>query len=162
MDPSEITLLLQRIDSGDESAAEKLLPIVYRDLRRLAAARLSREPPGQTLQATALVHEGWLRLGADCQPQWQNQAQFFAGAAQAMRRILVDRARRRLSQKGWRSRADRHRCARINCGAAPEDGVPHHERKNFELGFMGSRPGVGPFLSPIRPSRPTLLRFAQE
>jgi RNA polymerase sigma factor (TIGR02999 family) len=76
---------------------EELLAMVYGELRKLAAAKLGREAPGQTLQATALVHEAWLRLGADHQPAWENQAQFFSAAAEAMRRILIDRARRRKS-----------------------------------------------------------------
>ena len=97
--PGEITLLLERLQTGDDSAAERLLPLVYRDLRRLAASRMAREAPGQTLQPTALVHEAWLRLGADRQPAWANQAQSFLAAAEAMRRIFIDRARRRLSQR---------------------------------------------------------------
>jgi len=76
-------------------SADELLPIVYEELRRLAAAKLKREPEGQTLQATALVHEAWLRLGGDHQPLWANRAHFFAAAAESMRRILIDRARRR-------------------------------------------------------------------
>jgi RNA polymerase sigma factor (TIGR02999 family) len=99
MDAGEITLVLQRIERGDEPAADQLLPLVYADLRRLAAARMAAEPPGQTLQPTALVHEAWLRLGADHQPSWKSRAQFFAAAAEAMRRILIDRARRRLAQR---------------------------------------------------------------
>lgn len=78
---------------------DELLPLVYHELRRLAASRLARETPGQTLQPTALVHEAWLRLGGDQQPAWANQAAFFSSAAEAMRRILVDRARRRHAQK---------------------------------------------------------------
>ena len=99
MDASDITLMLQRIESGDDQAADRLLPLVYQDLRRLAAARMAHEAPGNTLQPTALVHEAWIRLGADHQPAWQNRAQFFAAAAEAMRRILIDRARRRLAQR---------------------------------------------------------------
>ncbi len=76
-------------------AASELLPLVYDELRKLAAQKLSREHPGQTLQATALVHEAWLRLGADQQPAWHNRAHFFAAAAEAMRRILIDNARRK-------------------------------------------------------------------
>jgi RNA polymerase sigma factor (TIGR02999 family) len=90
-----ITLLLQRADAGDLSAAERILPLVYDELRKLAAAKLAREPAGQTLQATALVHEAWLRLGGEAQPEWKNRAHFFGAAAEAMRRILVDNARRR-------------------------------------------------------------------
>jgi RNA polymerase sigma factor (TIGR02999 family) len=80
-------------------AAEQLLPLVYDELRRLAAARMARESPGQTLQATALVHEAWLRLGGENQPAWANRAHFFAAAAEAMRRILIDHARRKLAEK---------------------------------------------------------------
>lgn len=91
----DITLILQRIEQGDPHAAEQLLPLVYDELRRLAAARMARERPGQTLQPTALVHEAWLRLGGDAQPAWANRAHFFAAAAEGMRRILVDAARRK-------------------------------------------------------------------
>jgi RNA polymerase sigma factor (TIGR02999 family) len=95
----EITLLLQQIEGGDTQAADRLLPLVYDELRKLAAARMARERPGHTLQPTALVHEAWLRLGADRQPAWQGRAHFFAAAAEAMRRILIDSARRRLAQR---------------------------------------------------------------
>ena len=94
-----ITLLLRQAEGGDADAAAKILPLVYDELRRLAAARMSRESPGQTLQATALVHEAWLRLGGDRQPRWENRAQFFAAAAEAMRRIVIDHARRRKAQR---------------------------------------------------------------
>jgi len=93
---SEISVILQRIDAGDPHAADELLPLVYEELRQLAAQKMARESPGQTLQATALVHEAWLRLGGDDQPEWQNRAHFFAAAAEAMRRILIDNARRKL------------------------------------------------------------------
>src|SRR5688500_10702043 len=93
--PGEITVMLQRIEAGDPQAAHEILPLVYDELRRLAAAKMAREAPGQTLQATALVHEAWLRLGADAQPAWKNRTHFFAAAAEAMRRILIDNARRR-------------------------------------------------------------------
>ena len=91
----EITIMLNRIEQGDVQAADQLLPLVYNELRKLAAAKMAREAAGQTLQPTALVHEAWLRLGADQQPDWQNRAHFFASAAEAMRRILIDRARSR-------------------------------------------------------------------
>lgn len=98
MNPAgEITLILQRIDAGDGQAAHRLLPLVYDELRKLAAAKMAHEPAGQTLQPTALVHEAWLRLGGDQQPNWKNRAHFFAAAAEAMRRILIDNARRRLA-----------------------------------------------------------------
>ena len=92
---SEITRMVQAMRAGDGRTAEELLPQVYEELRRLAAQKMAREAPGQTLQATALVHEAWLRLGGGERPQWQNRAHFFAAAAEAMRRILVEAARRK-------------------------------------------------------------------
>ena len=91
----DLTLILQMIERGDAQAADQLLPLVYGELRKLAAAKMANEAAGQTLQPTALVHEAWLRLGGSDQPEWQNRAHFFAAAAEAMRRILIDRARRR-------------------------------------------------------------------
>jgi RNA polymerase sigma factor (TIGR02999 family) len=93
--PGDITQLLRRIDEGDAQAAEQILPLVYGELRKLAAAKMARESAGLTLQPTALVHEAWLRLGGDQQADWQSRAQFFSAAAEAMRRILIDNARRR-------------------------------------------------------------------
>lgn len=95
MHDRDLTHVLQRINEGDSRAAAELLPLVYDELRRLAAAKMAREPAGQTLQPTALVHEAWLRLGGDDQPAWANRAHFFAAAAEAMRRILIDNARRK-------------------------------------------------------------------
>jgi len=92
---SELTLILQQMEHGDPEAADRLLPLVYDELRQMAAAKMAREPAGQTLQPTALVHEAWLRLGGDQQPTWKNRAHFFGAAAEAMRRILIDRARHR-------------------------------------------------------------------
>jgi RNA polymerase sigma factor (TIGR02999 family) len=91
---SDVTRILDRVQQGDSGAAEELLPLVYEELRRLAAQKMAHEAPGQTLQPTALVHEAWLRLGGDAQPRWQNRAHFFGAAAEAMRRILIDRARK--------------------------------------------------------------------
>jgi RNA polymerase sigma factor (TIGR02999 family) len=91
----QLTHILEAVAAGDAAAGEELLPLVYNELRRLAAAKMASEAPGQTLQATALVHEAWLRLGADAQPAWKSRAHFFGAAAEAMRRILVERARRR-------------------------------------------------------------------
>jgi RNA polymerase sigma factor (TIGR02999 family) len=90
---SDVTRILDRAQAGDSQAADELLPLVYDELRRMAAARMAREAAGQTLQPTALVHEAWLRLGGQSQPAWQNRAHFFSAAAEAMRRILIDRAR---------------------------------------------------------------------
>lgn len=92
---SEVTRILKPSRPGDPLAAEELLPLVYAELRRIATYKIAGEPSGQTLQATALVHEAWLRLGADQQPDWANRAHFFGAAAEAMRRILIDRARKR-------------------------------------------------------------------
>ena len=93
---SEATLLLNAVEQGDPKAAEKLLELLYEELRLLAASKMAREAPGQTLQPTALVHEAWLRLVASQNPTFENRAHFFSAAAQAMRRILIDRARRKL------------------------------------------------------------------
>jgi len=94
---SNVTRILLQIESGDPLAAGQLLPLVYDELRKLAAARLAREKPGQTLQATALVHEAYLRLvdTGECEPSWENRGHFFAAAATAMRRILIERSRRK-------------------------------------------------------------------
>src|ERR687886_812038 len=93
---SEVTRILHAIAEGDPAAASQLLPLVYDELRRLAASKLAREAPGQTLQPTALVHEAYLRLvGPGAGPGWDGRGHFFAAAAIAMRRILVERARRR-------------------------------------------------------------------
>jgi RNA polymerase sigma factor (TIGR02999 family) len=97
---SEVTQILSAIEHGDLSAAEQLLPLVYDQLRRLAAQKLAQEKPGQTLEATALVHEAYLRLvDADEAQHWNSRGHFFAAAAEAMRRILVENARRRRSSK---------------------------------------------------------------
>ena len=93
---SDVTELLHRIESGDPAAAEQILPLVYDELRKLAAAKLANEKPGQTIQATVLVHEVWLRLvGSDVDVHWNGRGHFFAAAAKAMQRILVEIARRK-------------------------------------------------------------------
>jgi RNA polymerase sigma factor (TIGR02999 family) len=92
---SEVTRILESIEGGDPTAAAQLLPLVYGELRKLAAARMALEAPGQTLQATALVHEAWIRLAGQRSQHYQNRHFFFGAAAEVMRRILVDRARRR-------------------------------------------------------------------
>ena len=96
---SDLTRIPNRVKQGEMPPAEELSPLVYEELRKLAAHKIAQEAPGQTLQPTALVHEAWLRLGGDAQPAWQNRAHFFAAAAEAMRRILVERARRRTALK---------------------------------------------------------------
>jgi RNA polymerase sigma factor (TIGR02999 family) len=101
---SDVTHILDRAQSGDPQAAEELLPLVYEELRKLAAIRMANEPAGQTLQATALVHEAWLRLVGPEAQVWSNRYHFFAAAAEAMRRILIDNARRKQRPKhghGW-------------------------------------------------------------
>jgi len=106
---SDITRILSQIEAGDPSASEKLLPLVYDELRQLAAAKLAHEKPGQTLQATALVHEAYLRLvGGEAEPHWNGRGHFISAAAEAMRRILVDNARRKQTEKhgGKRQRLD--------------------------------------------------------
>jgi RNA polymerase sigma factor (TIGR02999 family) len=92
---NDITQILEAAQQGDPKAAEELLPLVYTELRKLAATKMAREMPGQTLQPTALVHEAWLRIGGDKNQSWQNRAHFFGAAAEAMRRILIDNARRK-------------------------------------------------------------------
>src|SRR5437867_2016998 len=92
---SDVTRILDRVQQGDAHAAEELLPLVYDELRKLAASKMAKEPPGQTLQATALVHEAWLRLIGNGEQHWNSRGHFFGAAAEAMRRILVEAARRK-------------------------------------------------------------------
>ena len=105
---SDLTQILDRVQQGDPNAPEELLPLVYGELRKLAAARMAQEAPGQTLQATALVHEAWLRLAKGGEENWNSRGHFFGAAAEAMRRILVENARRKKSAKhgGDRQRID--------------------------------------------------------
>jgi RNA polymerase sigma factor (TIGR02999 family) len=90
---SDVTLILRAVGGGERHASEELLPLVYNELRRHAAARMAREAAGQTLQPTALVHEAWARLAQDGSQEWENRAHFFSAASEAMRRILIERAR---------------------------------------------------------------------
>src|SRR6185295_6037631 len=96
---SELTQALEAISRGEPKAANELLSLVYEELRRLAAAKMASEAPGHTLQATALVHEAWLRLTSDDKRKWNDRTHFFAAAAEAMRRILVDNARRKRAER---------------------------------------------------------------
>lgn len=96
---SDVTRILESIEHGDPKAADKLLPLVYEELRKLAAARMANEPPNQTLQPTALVHEAWLRLVGNTNPNFSGRAHFFGAAAEAMRRILIEKARRKCAQR---------------------------------------------------------------
>ena len=124
---SEVTRILSAIEAGDPHAASRLLPLVYGELRKLAAQKLAREKPGQTLQATALVHEAYLRL-VDSErrgsppPRWDSRGHFFAAAAEAMRRILIENARRkgRLKRGGGRRRVDLE-SADLVSAAAPDE-----------------------------------------
>jgi RNA polymerase sigma factor (TIGR02999 family) len=105
---NNVTQILCAIEQGDAKAADELLPLIYEELRRLAAHKMSQEPPGQTLQATALVHEAYIRLVGSEARNWNSRTHFFAAAAEAMRRILIDNARRkqRLKHGGDRKRTD--------------------------------------------------------
>ena len=106
---SEVTQIVSAIETGDPVAADRLLPLVYEELRRLATAKLANEKPGQTLQATALVHEAYIRLVDQTSPQqWDGRGHFFAAAAESMRRILVERARRKKAEKhgGYTARVE--------------------------------------------------------
>ena len=103
---SQVTQVLEAIQAGRAQVADDLLPLVYAELRQIAAAKMAHEAPGHTLQPTALVHEAWLRLVQEGDRTWQNRAQFFAAAAEAMRRILVENARRK---RGLKHGGDRHR-----------------------------------------------------
>lgn len=96
---SDLTQLLNAIDAGNAKAADELLPLVYQELRKLAAAKMAREKSGQTLQATALVHEAWLRLAGSDHQQWRGRSHFYGAAAEAMRRILIEKARRKAAQR---------------------------------------------------------------
>jgi len=105
---TDVTHILNAIEQGDARAADELLPLVYEELRLLAAQKLSQETPGQTLQATALVHEAYIRLVGEDTPNWVNRRHFFLAASEAMRRILIDNARRKKSQRrgGHQQRVD--------------------------------------------------------
>jgi RNA polymerase sigma factor (TIGR02999 family) len=105
---TDVTRILNAIEQGNAKAADELLPLVYEELRRLAAQKMSHEPPGQTLQATALVHEAYIRLTGSQDQNWSGRTHFFAAAAEAMRRILIDNARRkqRLKRGGAQQRVD--------------------------------------------------------
>src|SRR5713101_2774870 len=120
---SEVTRILSAIDQGDPHAAEQLLPLVYDELRKLAAQKMAQEAPGQTLQATALVHEAYLRLvDVDKVQPWESRGHFFAAAAEAMRRILINQARDKGRQKrgGGRQRVDLDRLAVVDEASADD------------------------------------------
>jgi RNA polymerase sigma factor (TIGR02999 family) len=122
---SDVTEILTAIDRG-QARADELLPLVYEELRKLAAARMAQESPGQTLQPTALVHEAWLRLVGDTNPKFDGRAHFFAAAAEAMRRILIENARRKraLRHGGGQARLDIHE---VEIAAAEDELLAVHE-----------------------------------
>ena len=139
----DVTRILDAIQQGDPKAADELLPLVYDELRKLAAQKMSKEAPGQTLQPTALVHEAWLRLTGNQNVQWNGRAHFFGAAAEAMRRILIENARRKRSLKhgAGKARLDIHE---IEIGAATKDDellavhdalekLAMHDKKKAEL-----------------------------
>jgi RNA polymerase sigma factor (TIGR02999 family) len=123
-----VTRILEAVGVADKQAAEQLLPLVYDELRRLAAARMAREAPGQTLQATALVHEVWLKLAGSDRQQWRGRSHFFGAAAEAMRRILIDRARSKAARKrqGAQSLEELHE-SEIELPAPSEEVLAVHE-----------------------------------
>jgi RNA polymerase sigma factor (TIGR02999 family) len=142
----DITVVLREIETGGAPAAERLLPLVYEELRKLAAAKMAKEAAGQTLQPTALVHEVWLRLGGDAQPDWKNRAHFFAAAAETMRRIFIDRARRRQAMRHGGGMVRASDDALIDAVAAPAaddaeildvhealDALARHDARKAEL-----------------------------
>lgn len=125
---NEVTRILDAVQQGDSQAADALLPLVYEELRRIAAHKMAGESAGHTLQPTALVHEAWLRLVGPHQRAWENRAHFFGAAAEAMRRILVEHARRKLSLKrgGGAERVELSDCVLV-LTAAPDELLAVHE-----------------------------------
>lgn len=117
-----ITKLLRDVEQGAPDGADTLFRAVYEELRQIAQAKMRKEPAGLTLQATALVHEAWLRLGGDQQPAWQNRAHFFSAAAESMRRILIDRARARQSLRrgGDQQRVDVEQLKKVAIDSSDE------------------------------------------
>ncbi len=128
---SDVTRILESIEAGNAQAAEELLPLVYEELRKLAAARMANESPNQTLQPTALVHEAWLRLTDNAPVRWAGRAHFFGAAAEAMRRILIDNARRKqaLRHGGGQQRLDLEGLE-IAAPAKPDDLLALNEALN--------------------------------
>ena len=134
----DVTRILSRIEQGDGQAAEQLLPLVYEELRKLAAAKMAQEKPDQTLQATALVHEAYIRLvDVEKAQHWNSRGHFFAAAAEAMRRILVEQARRKAGPKAWRRVAATSNCRQVD----PEPRKPGLDllALNEALDKLGSR-----------------------
>ena len=127
----DVTEILNSIEQGDPQAADELLPLVYQELRSVAAAKMAREQPGQTLQATALVHEAWMRLAKGKAQHWDSRRHFFAAAAEAMRRILIERARRKQAKReAGVASYDELPESRIVVQASSEDLLSIHEALN--------------------------------
>jgi RNA polymerase sigma factor (TIGR02999 family) len=126
MSQTPVTSIIHRAAKGEPKAADELLLLVYDELRRLAAARIAREAPGQTLQATALVHEAWIRLSRSHRQQWQGRSHFFGAAAEAMRRILIDHARSKAARKRCGEQVEFHESA-FELTAPTEEMVAVHE-----------------------------------
>lgn len=120
---SDVTRILNAIEQGDENATDELLPLVYEELRLLAAQRLSREQPGQTLQATALVHEAYIRLVGLDKQSWSNKGHFFVAAAEAMKRVLIDHARQKKSLK----RGGDHERVPLDVVNTPQNALPQYD-----------------------------------
>jgi RNA polymerase sigma factor (TIGR02999 family) len=128
---NDVTRILNAIELGDTKAAAELLPLVYDELRRIAAHKMGGESAGHTLQATALVHEAWLRLAESNEAGWQNRAHFFSAAAEAMRRILVEHARRKQSQKrGGGAEREEFEESSLVLNAPPDELLAVHEALN--------------------------------
>jgi RNA polymerase sigma factor (TIGR02999 family) len=146
---SEVTRMLNLIEEGDPNAADKLLPLVYADLRELAAQHLAQEKPGETLQATALVHEVYVRLaGGDRTPQWNSRGHFFAAAAQAMRRILVEAARRKKRQNrggGLHRVPNTFGCPEMECNRFLAHGQKKRGLTRIDTGANGDGPAIDIF-----------------
>jgi RNA polymerase sigma factor (TIGR02999 family) len=125
---SEVTQILESLQQGDRTAADRLLPLVYDELRKLAAAKMAQEKPGQTLQATALVHEAWIRLAGSDHQAWRGRSHFYGAAAEAMRRILIDKARRKAAQRhgGGLEAAELHE-SRIELKVPAEEFIAVHD-----------------------------------
>ena len=120
--------ILERMEKGDPKAADQLLPLVYEELRNLAAAKMAREKPAQTLQATALVHEAWLRLAGSDHQQWRGRSHFYGAAAEAMRRILIEKARRKAAQRhGAGMQRDELHESQIGLKVPPEEFIAIHD-----------------------------------
>ncbi|MCI0746214.1 MAG: ECF-type sigma factor [Verrucomicrobia subdivision 3 bacterium] len=145
----EITQILQSLERGDVQAADELLPLVYEELRKLAAYKMSLQPPGQTLQATALVHEAYLRLVGNEEKRWESRRHFFNAAAEAMQHILIDRARRRLRAKHGEN-IERVPLDDVDIAAPAKEEILLQRDEPWKFSSLPSRSVRSPILSPPR------------